>query len=78
MRFGVHLGPFWASRGGSRRRKRVRGQAARALSPAERRALERQRSEQLAEDLAAAAMSPDEYGRHLGMTEDEIARAPSS
>ncbi len=34
MRFGVYLGPFWVSFGGSRRRERVRGQVARALSPA--------------------------------------------
>jgi len=59
MRFGVHLGPFWVSFGGRRRRTR-------------------QRREQLAEELARQrriAMTPEEYGRHLGMSDDEIARA---
>ena len=79
MRFGVHLGPFWVSLGGRRRRQRARRPAARALTPAEQQALERQEREQLAEELAErrriAAMTPEEYGRHLGMSGDEIARA---
>ena len=36
MRFGVHLGPFWVSFGGRRKRKPA------ALNPAGQRALERQ------------------------------------
>ena len=73
MRFGVHLGPFWVSFGGRRRHKPT------ALTPAEQQALERQKHQQLAVELAErrriAAMTPEEYGRHLGMSEDEIARA---
>jgi hypothetical protein len=80
MRFGVHLGPLWASFGGRRRRTRAQRPAPRALTPAGQRALDRQRREQLAEEPAArrrriAAMTPEEYGRHLGMSEDKIARA---
>jgi hypothetical protein len=77
MRFGVHLRPLWASFGG--RRKQGRRPVPHALTPAEQRALERQRPGQLADELAErwriAAMTPEEYGRHLGMSEDEIARA---
>ena len=77
MRFGVHLGRFWVSFGG--RRKRAGRPAAGTLTRAEQRALERPRREQLAEELAErrriAAMTPEEYGRHLGMSEDEMARA---
>ena len=73
MRFGVHLGPFWASFGGRRRSKPA------ALTPAEQRAPDRQERGQPAEDLAErrriAAMTPEEYGRHLGMSEGESARA---
>ena len=78
MRFGVHLGPFWVSFGGRRRRKRARRPAARALTPAEQQALERHERDQLeelAERWRIAAMTPEEYGRHLGMSEEEIARA---
>jgi hypothetical protein len=79
MRFGVHLGPFWASFGGSRRRKRARRPAARARTPAEQQAHERQEREQRAEELAErrriAAMTPEEHGRHLGRSEDETAWA---
>jgi hypothetical protein len=79
MRFGVHLGPFWVSFGGRRRRRRARRPAARARTPAEQQAPEWQEREQRAEERAErrriAAMTPDEYGRHLGMSEDEIARA---
>ena len=75
----MHLGPFWVSFGGRRRGKRARRAAARALAPAEQQALERQEREQRAEDLAErrriADMTPGEYGRHLGMSEDEVARA---
>src|SRR6266480_318364 len=73
MRFGVHLGRFWVSFGGRRRRKPA------ALTPAGQRALDRQRREQLEAELAErrriAAMTPDEHGRHLGMSDDESARA---
>ena len=79
MRFGVHLGPFWVSFGGRRRRKRARRPASPALTPAEQRPLERPRREQRAEEPARqrriAAMTPEEHGRHLGMSDDEIARA---
>ena len=79
MRFGVHLGPFWVSFGGRRRRKRARRLAARAATPAEQQALGRQERERLVEEPAErrriAAMTPDEYGRHLGMSEGEVARA---
>ena len=78
MRFGVHLGAFWLGFGGRRRRKRVRRPAARALTPAEQQALqrhEREQMEELAERWRIAAMTPDEYGRHLGMPADESARA---
>jgi hypothetical protein len=79
MRFGVHLGPFWVSFGGRRSRKRARRPAPSALTPAEQQARDRQKREQMAEELAErrriAAMTPEEYGRHLGMSEDEIERA---
>lgn len=78
MRFGVHLGPFWVGFGGRRRRKRARP-AARALTPAEQQAVERHerdQMEELAERWRIVAMTPDEYGRHLGMSADESARAP--
>jgi hypothetical protein len=79
MRFGVHLGPFWVSFGGSRRRKRARRPAAPARAPAEPKAPERHEREQRAEEPAerrrTAAMTPDEHGRHLSKSEDEIARA---
>jgi hypothetical protein len=77
MRFGVHLGPFWVSFGRKRRRTRARP-AARALTPAEQQALqrhERDQLEELAERWRIAAMTPEEYGRHLSMSEEEIARA---
>ena len=77
MRFGVHLGPFWTSFG--RRRKLARRPAPRAPIPAEQRALDRQKRGQPAEEPASrrrtAAMTAEEYGRHLGMSDDEIARA---
>ena len=79
MRFGVHLGPFWVSFGGRPGRKRARRTAARARTPAEQQAPEWQEREQRAEELAErrriAAMTPEEHGRHLGVSEDEIARA---
>jgi hypothetical protein len=79
MRFGVHLGPFRASFGGRRKRKQTHRPAPRAPNPAEQRALERQKRAQSAEELAErrriAATTPDEYGRDLRMSEDEIARA---
>jgi CRISPR/Cas system-associated protein Csm6 len=78
MRLGVHLGPFWVSFGGRRRRKRGRRPASSALTPAEQQALERDerdQMEELAERWRIAAMTPEEHGRHLGMSEDESARA---
>jgi hypothetical protein len=79
MRFGVHLGPFWVSFGGRRRRRRARRPAPRARTLAGQQALERQRREQPADEPARprriAAMTPDECGRHLGMSEEGIARA---
>jgi len=79
MRFGVHLGPFWASFGGRRRRKQARRPAPHAPTPAEQRAPGRQKREQPAEDLSerrrTAAMTPEESGRHLGMPDDETAQA---
>ena len=79
MRFGVHRGPFWVSFGGRRRRKQARRPAPRALTPGEQRAVDRQEREQPGKELAErrriAAMTPEEYGRHLSMSEDEIARA---
>ena len=79
MRFGVQLGPFWVSFGGRRRPKRARRPAAGARTPAEPQVLERQERERLVEELAerrrVAAMTPVEYGRYIGMSEDEIARA---
>ena len=77
MRFGVHLGPFWVGFGGRRRHKRGRPEA-RALTPAEQQALERNEREQmeeLAEPWRIAAMTPEEYERHLGMSEDESVQA---
>ena len=77
MRFGVHLGPFWASFGGSRRRNRDLPRA-RALTPAEQQALERHerdQMEELAERWRIAAMTPDEHRRHLGMSDEETAPA---
>ena len=76
MRFGMDLGRFWVSLGG-RRRERARP-AAGALIPAERQALERHEREQmeeLAERWRIAGMTPEEHGRHLGMSEGESARA---
>ena len=75
----MHLGPFWVSFAGRSRRKRARRPAARARTPAEQQAPERQEREQLADELAErrriAAMTPEEHGRHHGMSDDEIARA---
>jgi hypothetical protein len=66
MRFGVHLGPFWVSFGGRRRRKRARRPAPRARIPAGQRALERQSRGQLAEEPARrrriAARTPKSTG----------------
>src|SRR5690242_1754634 len=79
MRFGVRLGPFWVSFGGRSRRKRARRPAARARTPAEQQAPEWQEREQRADERAErrriAAMTADEHGRRLGVSEDEIARA---
>ena len=79
MRFGVHLGPFWARFGGRRRRTQVRRSAPHAPTLAEHRAPEQPRREQRAEELARqrriAAMTPEECGRQLGMSDDETAQA---
>jgi hypothetical protein len=78
MRFGVHLGPFWVGFGGRRRRKQAPRPAARALTPAEQQALERHERDQLeelAERWRIAAMTPEEYGHRLGISEDESAQA---
>jgi hypothetical protein len=65
--------PFWVSVDGRRRRKRARRPAARALSPAKRRAERQKRAEQ-AEQQRIAAMAPEEYARHIGLSEDQVAR----
>ena len=78
MRFGVHLGPFWVSFGGRRRRKQAPLPGKLALTPAEQQALERHERDQLeelAERWRIAAMTPEEYGRHPGMSDEEMARA---
>jgi hypothetical protein len=63
--------PFWASFDG--RRKRTRLPAARALSSAKRRT-ERQQLAKEAERQHIAAMTPEEYARHIGLSEDQVAR----
>jgi hypothetical protein len=77
MRFGVHLGPFWASFGGRRRRKQARRPGARPLTRTQQQARERHEREQM-EELAdwqrIAAMTPEEYARHIGLSEDQVAR----
>jgi hypothetical protein len=65
--------PFWASVDGRRRRKRARRPSARALSPAKRRA-ERQKLAEEAERQHIAVMTPEEYARHIGLSEDQVAR----
>jgi hypothetical protein len=70
MRFGVHLGPFWVSFGGRRRRRPSRTQRA----TAERRALDRQRRAEKAELERLGRMSIEEYARYLGLSEDQVAR----
>jgi hypothetical protein len=65
--------PFWVSFDGRRRRKRARRPAARALSPAKRRA-ERPKLAEEAERERIAAMTPEGYARHLGLSEDQVAR----
>lgn len=65
--------PFSASFDGRCRRKRARGPAARALTP-KRRALERQNLAKEAERQRIAAMTPEEYARHIGLSEDQVAR----
>ena len=65
--------PSWVSFDGRRRRKRARRPAARALTPAKRRA-ERQKLAEEAERQHIAAMTPEEYARHIGLSEDQVAR----
>jgi hypothetical protein len=66
--------PFWVSFDGRRRRKQAHRPAARALAPAKRRALERQGFAAEAERQRIAAMTPEEYARHIGLSEDQVAR----
>jgi hypothetical protein len=66
--------PVWVSFDGRRSLKRARRQAARALTPAKRRALKRQKLAEQAERQRIAAMTPAEYARHIGLSEDEVAR----
>jgi hypothetical protein len=66
--------PFWVSFDGRRRRKRAGHPAARALTPAKRQALERQKPAEKAEWQRIATMTPEEYARHIGLSEDQVAR----
>jgi hypothetical protein len=65
---------FWVSLDGRRRRKQARRPAARVLTPAKRRALDRQKFAGEAERQRIAAMTPEEYARHIGLPEDQVAR----
>ena len=76
MRFGVHLGPFWVSFGGRRKRKRARRprpHPRRAAGPGA--AKTRATGRSLARQRRITVMTPEEYGRDLGMSDDRIARA---
>ena len=66
--------PVWVSFDGRRRRKRARRPAAHAFTPATRRDLGRQRLAAEAEWRRIAAMTPEEYARHNGLSEDQVAR----
>lgn len=64
--------PFGVSFNG--RRKRARRLPARALLCSERGKLGQQKSAEEAERQRIAAMTPEEYARHVGLSEDQVAR----
>ena len=66
--------PVWVSFDGRRMRKEARRPAARALTPARGWALERQKLTEEAERQRIAAMTPEEYARHIGLPDDQVAR----